>query len=393
MPAGTVEQVAPVETSRDTVCVSGEPDARVARSFLTMVRRYLLSVFPTVARELAHWHTRAQHIPSPALRSLALEALAKRGNMEGAALFAAFTPRRHRREVVRALVAFQAAYNYLDNLAEQPNPDPARAARQLHLALLEAVGQPSAEGDYYVFYRHGNDGGYLAAMVERCREALATLPSLAVVEPFAQAAARRIVEFQSRNLSRCQGGQDALEGWARAQLPDGELDWWEVAAASGSSLAVYALIAAAAQANLEAAHAVAIEAAYFPSIGALHSLLDSLVDIAEDQRSGQRNLLEYYDSPAHATAGLISLAQRARATTARLPNSAQHTAVLTAMMSYYLSAPTARSRDADVIARRLIRPAGDLARVVLALFRAARFASRLVRGPATQLGSLDAGAA
>ena len=37
----------------------------------------------------------------------------------------------------------------------------------------------------------------------------------------------------------------------------------------------------------------AIEGAYFPWICALHSLLDRLVDVAEDERAGQRNLLSY----------------------------------------------------------------------------------------------------
>jgi hypothetical protein len=59
--------------------------------------------------------------------------------MEGAALFGAFAPRAHRTQTVRALVAFQAAYNYFDLLAEQPSEGSERAGRELHRGLMLAL--------------------------------------------------------------------------------------------------------------------------------------------------------------------------------------------------------------------------------------------------------------
>ena len=46
---------------------------------------------------IARWQRLAQRIPDPELRRLALAALAKRGNIEGAAAFAAFAPARNGR--------------------------------------------------------------------------------------------------------------------------------------------------------------------------------------------------------------------------------------------------------------------------------------------------------
>ena len=83
------------------------------------------------------------------------------------------------------------------------------------------------------------------------------------------------MDFQSLSL----GSNGELESWARRQTAtDNGLEWWETAAAAGSSLGVHALIAAAASPMLDEQDVAAIEAAYFPWIGALHSLLDSLVD-------------------------------------------------------------------------------------------------------------------
>ena len=117
------------------------------------------------------------------------------------------------------------------------------------------------------------------------------------------------------------GGYDALERWARAQTPVGSgLEWWETAASAGSSLCVYALIAAGAQRRLDAREITHIEQAYFPWIGALHSLLDNLVDVAEDHATGQHNLIGCYAShpgSEHAATPACGTLAAGRAGTAR----------------------------------------------------------------------------
>ena len=202
-------------------------------AFAGAARRYWTGVFPRVRRERRHWRERAAEIPDPLLRALALQAEGDAGNLEGAAAFAAFVPRAHRAAVVRALVAYQSTYNYLDVLAEQPSADPVAGARGLHRALLDALELTGIDGcghrgaggpilDYYADYPQREDGGYLAELVRECRTALATLPSYAAVAPAARRATERIVEFQSLNLSEWQGEHDAFERWARAETPAGD---------------------------------------------------------------------------------------------------------------------------------------------------------------------------
>ncbi len=93
-------------------------------AFAGAARRYWLGVFPRVCAERRRREARAQEIPDPLLRRVVVDALHKWGNIEGAAAFAAFVPRRRRAAAVRAMVCFQAAYNYLDMLTELPNTDP-----------------------------------------------------------------------------------------------------------------------------------------------------------------------------------------------------------------------------------------------------------------------------
>jgi tetraprenyl-beta-curcumene synthase len=349
--------------------------------FCSTVARYLTSVLPCATRELAHWRGRASAIPDAVLRQLALDALSKRGNIEGAALFAILAARARRIETVRALVAFQTAYNYLDTLAEQPSADPVANGRQLHRALLVALDPAAKHLDYYALHPQREDGGFLAALVDACRGALVTLPSHAAVVPLASVAAERIVAFQSLNLTEWQGGHEALERWARCQTLDfSGLDWWHGAAAGGSSLAVHALLALAANPAVQPREIEAIEDAYFPSICALHSLLDSLVDVAEDERAGQRNLLSYHASAEQAALAMGMLAERATDAARGLPDGPRHMTILTAMATYYLSSAEACKPCARAIAENVAAAVGPLVAPALVLFKARRAAARIAHG-------------
>src|ERR1700689_4417398 len=130
----------------------------LATLFVKAAMRYWLSVFPSICREIRHWRERAEAIPDPALRELALEAQRiKRGNIEGSGAFAAFAPGSWREQVVRAQVAFQSAYDYADTLSEQPIKDPVGNGRQLHQALLAAINLDVDQPDYYARNPHHND--------------------------------------------------------------------------------------------------------------------------------------------------------------------------------------------------------------------------------------------
>jgi tetraprenyl-beta-curcumene synthase len=341
------------------------------------------TVLPSVTRELSRWRARAEVIPIPSLRRRALAALRKRGNMQGAALLAVLAPRAARANAVRALVAFQAAYNYLDALAEQPSDDATSNARRLHEALLVALDPAATHRDYDASHPRDEDGGYLLGMVETTRACLRALPSYALVAPAARRAAARIVDFQSLNLGVHQGDHEGLRRWGLEHTPaNSGLRWWETAAAAGSSLGVHVLIALAAERELDQDDVVGVEGAYFPWIGALHSLLDSTVDVAEDRRDGQRNLLGYYASTPLAAARLGSIAARAGHEARALarphqgPRGRRHEMIVTAMASYYLSAPQASTPQARAIAASVTGAAGPLSRPALALFKAARLPSR-----------------
>jgi tetraprenyl-beta-curcumene synthase len=354
-------------------------------ALIRAARRYWLEVFPRICREARHWHRRAQLIPDPALRRLALEAQSiKRSNLEGAAAFAAFVPRAHLANVVRAQIAFQAAYDYTDTLAEQQDKDPGLNANQLHQALLVALDLDAPHINYYTHSEKHNDGHYLHEIVETCRVALATLPSHASVADSLLRFAKRIVAYQSNNLSESQGGHAGLARWATdATPPHADLRWWETAASAGSSLGVFALTAAAARRDEPRANAIATENAYL-WIGALHSLLDSVVDIQEDAEAGQRSLLDFYASPGEAVVRIRMLACESLRLARGLPHDIEHRLILAAMTSHYLSQREADAPGMSRLARGVREEIGGLAGATMVVFRAQQAATHLHRGVAAR---------
>lgn len=351
------------------------------RAFTAAAGRYWLRVFLIVNREIRAWEQRALEIPDPSLRSLAITALrCERGNLEGAAAFAAFLPAAHRARVVRASVAFQAAYDYADALSEQPSLDPIGNSLALHAVLHDALGDSATDIDYYRLHTHMADGGYLRQLREVCSTAVHGLPFYGAVAGAAQDAAHRIAVYQSLNLSESQGGRGALARWARSSSPaQGDLRWWETAAAAGSSMLVFALIACAAEPPLQVSELTALTFAYFPWIGALHTLLDSLVDESEDLHTGHRSLLDYYRCPQEAAQRIGAIASEATQRARALPKSTRHRMILAAMTSFYLSATSTHSPYVDLLGHEVLTSMGELARPTMWIMRARRKSAAIKR--------------
>jgi tetraprenyl-beta-curcumene synthase len=351
-----------------------------AADFACAARRYWLAVFPRVAVEVCRRRALATQIPDPALRRLALEALdRKRGNLEGAAAFAALVPRESRSFVVRALVACQAICDYIDLLSEQPNRDPVANGYRLHEALIVAITRGEPHRDYYTHHPHSEDGGYLRALVDAARAALSALPSVTSVgEPIGWAA-ERIAVYQSFNHGDAHGSYEPFERWAiKATPPHTGLRPWETAAGAGSTLAVLALIASAADPQLKQCTARDIEEAYFPWIGSLHSLLDSLVDHDEDLAIEGRALVGYYSSPAEAAIRMRTIAREALRRAMALPNGRRHALIVAAMTSFYIcELHSSASQHAQLVAPSVLEAIGGLAAPTMAILGARRSLRRL----------------
>jgi tetraprenyl-beta-curcumene synthase len=341
-------------------------------TFARAARCYWIEVFPFARRELREWRRRAEAIPEPALRRDALLALqAKSGNAEGLAAFAVLAPRAERRAVIRAVVAYQTALDYLDNVTERPVHSHADRLK-LNGALEVAVDSELSLETYREEAGQRADHEYLVALVEACRSSLGGLPSYSGAVSALRRRAKLGVESQAMNHSLLLDTEEQqMASWAhavaRASGLEGELQWWEVFAAGASTPALGALAALAAEPGATEGDFLAVERAYFPWVNALNTLLDSLVDLDEDPL--QQRHIERYRSPQAAAERLAAIAARARAGVCELAGAQQHELILAAMGGYYLAQPAAWLGERRVMAAAVLDALGPLARSTLTVHR------------------------
>ena len=359
-----------------------------APAFVQAALRYRLRILPQARAELSACQRRAEQIPSGILRDVARQALlAKSDILEGALVFAAFAPRPALGEAVRAIAAFEIAFDYLDSVVELSISELALNGLSL-CRVLESVLEPDLSSpNYQVHHSNHDDGGYLEALMDTCRAALGKLPSYAAIVEPARRVLSRIATYQSLSHREVNGSQDAFSDWARSQsAPKIDLRWWETGAALGSQLSILALIAAAADPTTQVEQAKAIESAYFPWIGALSTLLDSVVDQYADRRDGQRSLIDYYSSPQVAAERLRLIAVEARKAVLALPDAANHSMILAAMAAFFHTRPQAAVPEVRLATGAVLDTMGASATPALLFFKGRRAWHRLFPSDARQTG-------
>ena len=318
-------------------------------ALLTTGIAYWLTIYPRARREIRRWKDQAQQIPDPVLRAHAMQKLTgERLNPEAAAFFAVLAPFRQRSTLVRLMVAYQIAYDYLDALNESSDGAPLLNGLQLHTALRDAVSQTPGLSDYYQYHPQSNDGGYLPLLVRACRIALRTLPSSSQIEPILKQAADRCGQSQSRNHATLVEGDLQLIRWTETQAADSRYRWWELAAGGISCLALHALFAAAAS-TTTLWEADRIDAVYFPSICAISALLDSLIDYPIDATTVNHSFVGHYDSSTYAAERFATITDEARVTLQTLSRHRRHAIILAGIACFYLSADEAHTAFASPI--------------------------------------------
>jgi tetraprenyl-beta-curcumene synthase len=337
-----------------------------------------------VQRELARWLGPAREIPDPELRALALAKLAhERFNAEVAATLATLAPAANREVTVRAIVALELLFDYLDGRTERPSADPIAESERLFEPFVGALEPPVASGERT---SHGDgdgnaDRGYRTALSKRTRQGLFALPAAAAVTACARACAQRCAEAQTRIHAAATLGQQQLHAWALEHAADSGLEWREYAAGCASSvLGVHALITAAADPASSEADAAHIDSAYLAICAAI-TILDSLVDRAEDLASGRPGFIDLYEH-GELRALLPVLLREALARAHEAPHGDHHAMTLAGILAYYSTHPGARDpavRDVVLTVRRELSPTIWPALAVMRGWRAAKWARALAK--------------
>jgi len=349
--------------------------ARATVALVLASTRYWTTVAPVVKAELGRWERRASAISDATVRTLALEKLRDEGfTAEAAAMLATFAPKAHRRSAVKAIVALEVMYDYLDGLGERPSSDPLGEGEGLFQAF---TGVFDMHGSHDVDHHElAADGGYLDELAEAVRSSLAQLPTASAIVEVARASAERSAQAQTRMHAAPALGTAQLEEWATDRAQGTALEWRELLAGAASSvIALHALIAAAGEERTTSAEASALDAVYL-SISALSTMLDSLIDRRDDASTGAGEFIAHYATPELLAGALVKVARQAAAQAHRLPDNAQHLMMLVGVVAYFTSDPRARSQLARPTVARLHAELWPMIVPALAVMRAWRLAKQ-----------------
>lgn len=300
-------------------------------------KEYRTWVRPAVGRALLAQRREAERIPDPGLRQQALSSITEKAfHCEGGGVYAA-PSRDPDGRLLAFLIPYQTLCDYLDTVTDRgPSDDPADL-RCLHQALADAVNPYAPLGDYYRCHPVGDDAGYLAGLVLSAQRALALFPGYAWVKPRIEALVRRYIHLQVAKHGPPASRVTALVDAHRAEGPAAaDLFWWEHAAATGSTLGIFALLNRALSKD-PPPDLDAVQRLYFPWLSALHILLDYFVDQEEDRRHGDLNFVAHYPSAGVAAGRLQAILSEVVTRSQPLGDGAFHRYVAHGLLGFYLS--------------------------------------------------------
>lgn len=345
---------------------------------LKLIAKFVKDVWPEVDCRLNEYKDLLQSGEDTVVAQQALSSIKnKRFHAIGGSVYSLY-PEVDLRNTVKFIVSLQTISDYLDNLCDRAGVFDELSFKQLHLAMLEAVDPSLTLSDYYLYYPQKSDNGYLKTLVGECRNQVAKLPSYSLVKE----RIKQLVELYSGLQTYKHLGSDIREekltSWANAYLKEYPgINCWEFSAATGSTLGMFLLFAAAHNPKLNGAEADSIYSAYFPWISALHILLDYYIDSEEDKETGDLNFTNYYKTLDHCEQRLSYFIDRSVEQCLKLSHPDFHLTVIRGILAMYLTDPKAFSQQNMRITRKLIRKGGAKAVLYFNLCRLLRHWGKL----------------
>ncbi len=345
--------------------------AYTASSF-SLIAKFVHKVFPLVNTELSMWQRHAAR-GCPELAEQALASIRdKKFHCQGGSIYSLYegvnTP-----NFVRLVVALQTISDYLDNLCDRAGIADERAFRQLHLAMNDALDPDAAPRNYYQYYPFSDDGGYLKELVHTCQEETAKLPAYAMVKPEVLRLSGLYSELQTYKHLDLTIRESKMLDWIGKHLPDyPDINPWEFAAATGSTLGMFMLCAAAANPGLTTTEAAAVSVAYFPWISGFHILLDYFIDSAEDRENGDLNFVSYYANEQQTLERLSHFSKQAMLQAKNIANPLFGQNVISGLLALYLSDPKANNPREKAVKDALLKSAGIYTNLIYRLCKLLR---------------------
>ncbi|NLG32153.1 MAG: tetraprenyl-beta-curcumene synthase family protein [Syntrophomonadaceae bacterium] len=321
--------------------------------------KYIIGILPQVQKELRKWGEMAAQCHDLELRKQSLASLkSKAFHCQGGVVYAALYPGQESL-LIRLITSYQTLCDYLDNLCDRVGVDSQAAFRLLHTSLFDAFTPGSRLRDYYALYPFKDDSGYLHSLVKECRWCTEQLPQFSMVHGRIMELIGLYVDLQVIKHLNWSIRERELKDWAFTHLSKySDILWQEFAAASGSTLAIFALVGLASTNEARRDLAEQVINAYFPYICGLHILLDYFIDQEEDLKGGDLNFTFYYDNHLELLDRIRLFTREARQRIRGLPSAPLDELVINGLLAMYLSDKKVKEQGFQKDRSKLLNEAG-----------------------------------
>ncbi len=325
-------------------------------SLFTLTPKIFLQVRPWVHEYLKQWIERAARIPAPELQKQALASIrTKTFHCEGGSIYGLLAGDQYP-EAIRFIVAYQTISDYLDNLCDRSTSLDPEDFRILHTSMHHALTPGARSEDYYRYRDEQDDGGYLTALVRTCQDVLARLPAYQQIAPYLHELADYYCDLQVYKHVAKEERVRLLQAWFAAKregLP--EMEWYEFAACSGSTVGIFCLVAQAFHRDCTDVLVRNIRRAYFPWVQGLHILLDYLIDQDEDGIGGDLNFCSYYKDRKEMVSRITHFYTQANRSIDSLPHAGFHRMINQGLLGiYFADQKVSRQKEVRKAVREMI---------------------------------------
>lgn len=340
--------------SRELLC---HENTRISQAQL--LYHYIRYTLPEVKKRLHHWAREASFCVDQELCTQALNSIAAKDfHCQGGAVFAVPYPD-HEELLIKLIVAYQTLCDYLDNLCDRADCLDGQAFRELHTSLIDALTPNGEKHSYYRSYPYHRDGGYIDKLVDECRQCLQQLSSYNLVSKEVLSLVQMYIDLQVKKHIGWEVREKTLIEWANAGISEyPDIYWQEFAAATGSTLAVFALLGLASRDKVYQDEIQTTLSLYFPWICGLHILLDYFIDQEEDRLGGDLNFTFYYPDQDMMINRIKTFIREAHARSGRLPRATFTKTVIEGLLAMYFSDPKVKKQGFYHAARELIKESG-----------------------------------
>ncbi len=328
---------------------------------ISLLAPFIYSTFPQVKKNLKEYSGYLSQSTNPELKNQAMASLKfKQFHCLGGSVYGVGCNR-----ILPFITSFQTISDYLDNLCDRAEIIDEEGFRLLHKSMIDSLSPTAFTPDYYMDYPLKGDGGYLVHLVENCQHCIETLPSYHKVRQYTLKLTELYRDLQVYKHLDSYTREEKLTDWAKSHenlAP--ELYWWEFAAATGSTLPIFALVRLASKKNLQTSDVLATFNGYFPYISGLHILLDYIIDQQEDKLGGDLNFINYYHSLEQTQQRLLMFVKKSLDKAGSLPNPSFHETIVKGLLAMYLSDPKVKENSLHELSLDLLNLAGTDAKLM-----------------------------